>query len=124
MRHRDTGQLGSGHRGGNAGDHRHLDARLSERDGFFAAASEDERVAALEPHHTLAVAGVVDEHLVGGLLRGVGAARNLANVDAFGVEAIQQSSGREPVVEDDVGTQQRAHASDGDQLWVAGSAPN
>src|SRR6185503_17632403 len=46
-----------------------LNARVGERFGLFAAAPEDERVAALEPRHYLASARLPDKYVVDFRLR-------------------------------------------------------
>ena len=61
VRQRDSGQPGHGDGGADARHHRAFDARLGAAEQLLAAAPEDERVAALEPHHALARTGSLDE---------------------------------------------------------------
>ena len=51
MSQRYAGQLGRSDGGRHSGDHLDRYAGLPARDGFFHAASEHERVPALEPDH-------------------------------------------------------------------------
>ena len=68
-------------------------------------AAEDERVAALEPHHPLAGQRVLDQQRVDLLLRHRAAARQLRGVDDLDVggQRRQQRLRREVVGDDDVG---------------------
>ena len=52
MGERNSRERRNRNRRGDARHHLELDARRGERFGLFAAAPEDERVAALEPHHS------------------------------------------------------------------------
>ena len=64
MGDRDAGVCGGGHR---RRDPRHYlkgDLRLGQRQGFFAAPAENERVAALEPYHRLPRHPLRDQQLV------------------------------------------------------------
>src|SRR5208283_1790876 len=47
-----------------AGHHLERDLRARERLGFLAAAAEDKRIAALEPHDDAPLARVLDQHRV------------------------------------------------------------
>ena len=95
---------------------------------LLAAAAEDERVAALEPHDALAVAGEGDEQRVDRVLRHGVVAGQLADVDdlgrqhdALGGEPVEHAARAEPVGDDDVGGLERAQAAEGEQAGVAGS---
>ncbi len=74
-----------------------------QEERFFTAATEDERVAAFQPHHPLALSCPVDEQLVDRLLVSsvVGL---LANVDPLGSRRgeRQEACVGETVVDDDV----------------------
>src|SRR4051794_37580286 len=74
---------GGGNARGNAGDDFPEDACIDERFGFFAAAPEDERVAAFEPRHGFAGARLLDEYTVNLLLRSRGLAGALAHINQF-----------------------------------------
>ena len=91
---------------------------------LLAAAAEDVRVAALEPHDVLAVAGELHEQGVDRVLRHRVVAGELADVDDLGVEhprPIQDAPRAEPVGDDDVGVLQGAQAAHGEQVGVAGT---
>ena len=77
---------------------------------LLAAAAEHVRVAALEAHDALALAGELHEQGVDGVLRHGVVARELADVDdlgaqldAVGGETVEHGAGAEPVGDDDVG---------------------
>ena len=71
MGERDAGVGGAGERGGDAGYDFELDAVRAQHFQFLAAAAEHERIAALQPHHALAGARVLEHQRVDLLLRGV-----------------------------------------------------
>ena len=110
-------------RRGHAGHDLKRDAGIGQRFGFFAAAAEDEGVAAFEADYGEAAARAVDEHaadfvlgeFVGGFL--------FADVDAFGVGRGEIEEGRvgEVIVENGVGLLEDAAAFEGDELRVAGA---
>src|SRR5450756_238225 len=64
-----------------AGHHRKIDSRPCERLEFFAAAAEDEGVAALEPHHAPSLPSVLDQQVVDRRLARILTARGLADAD-------------------------------------------
>ena len=64
MRQRNSRERRPRDRRRDAGHHFELDLRARQRLGLFAAAPEDERVAALEPHHDAPLARVLDQHRV------------------------------------------------------------
>jgi hypothetical protein len=77
-------------------------ARGGERFGLLAAASEDERVAALETHHAAPPPRVPDEQRVDLLLRQRVVAAGLAREDPARARSFaQQAPVDEPVVDDD-----------------------
>ena len=75
MRERNAGIRGTAVRRRDAGNDRESDTRPRKRLELLAAAAEHERIAALQPHHAAARAGVLDEQLVDRLLGRAGAAR-------------------------------------------------
>ena len=122
MRERHAGVGGDAQRRGDAGDDFEGDAGIGQRFGLFAAASEDERIAALEPDHGEAAARALDQHGADLFLgEGVGGFL-LADVEALGVGRgeIEQGVGGEVVEEDGVGLLQNAAAFDGDEIGIAG----
>ena len=110
--HRDAGQRRDGDRAGDAGDHLDRDARGHARLELLHAAAEDERVAALEPHHPPAGQRVLDQQRVDLLLRHRPAARQLRGVDDLDVggQRGQQRLRRQVVGDDDVGLGDRLAA--------------
>ena len=101
---------GGGHSGRDAGDDLERDPRRPQRERLLAAAAEDERVAALQPHDGPPGAGVLEHQLLGPLLRDGLAAALLADEQQLGVRprALERAGADEPVIEDHVGA--------GDQL--------
>ena len=84
VRQRHAGVGRDAERRGDAGNDLEGDAGIGQRFGFFAAAAEDERIAALEAHHVPAAARALDEHGADFFLgEGVGGFL-LADVDALG----------------------------------------
>ena len=83
MRQRNTRVRRCPQRRGDAGHHRKIDARRRERLQLFPAAPEDERIAALEAHHALALVRVLDEQRVDLLLRAADIAGRFAHADAL-----------------------------------------
>jgi hypothetical protein len=107
--------------GGGAGDARHhlnRDAGLGAGPHLLGAVREDERVAALEPDHGLPRPGPVD-HQRDDLVVGQGAPsrcpRGVDDLDA-GSQPAEQTSRREPVVDDDVCRQQPVQPAHRDQV--------
>jgi hypothetical protein len=101
------GNAGVGGNGDGGGDARHDaegDARRDQGLRFFAAAAEDEGVAALEPDDAFALACFGDEQVVYLLLLTAVAAGGLSDGDAFGVRRreIEEARVGQPVVDDDV----------------------
>ena len=102
---RDPGVGGRRDAGGHPRHDLELDPGRAQRLALLAAAAEDERVAALEPHDALARRGRLDQPLADLLLGNRGNAGLLADVDQLGVGAGAASApgGIRPVVEDRVG---------------------
>ena len=110
-RHRDRAR--------DAGHDLDVDAGVAAERDLLAAATEDERVAALQAHDVLALAGEGHEQLVDGVLRHGVVAGELADVDDLGAqrdalvcESVEHSARAEPVGHDDVGRLERAQPAD------------
>ncbi len=94
--------------GGDSGGHprHHLprDARRLERLGFFPAAAEDERVAALEANHRPAQSRVLDEEPMNLLLRHAAVASALSHVENLRARShvLEHAPVNERIDEDDV----------------------
>ena len=90
---------------------------------LLAAATEHERIAALEPHYRLAFAPVRHEHVVDLLLVHRGATGRLPNVDPLGRggREVEERGRRQAVVDDDIGTAQQFFAAACEESRVAGS---
>ena len=120
MRQRDA-RVGR-HRDGrrDAGHHLEGNARALERQGLLAAATEHERVAALEPHDPPAASRVGHEERGDPLLRQRVAARGLAGEDAAGPgRLVEQAGVHQAVIDDDVGAPQEVEAAHRDEPGVA-----
>ncbi len=102
VRHRNPGVGGRGNRARDTGDHFERDARVAARFGFFAAATEHERVAALQPNDFETGFPALDEQFVDLVLRHRDAAGRLAHIDELRVSRreFEQRGRREPVVHD------------------------
>ena len=83
VRHRDAGQLRRRDRGGHARHDLERNPGRRQRQRFFAAAAEHERVAALEPDDALALPRGADHQPVDRLLLDAGAARALADAETL-----------------------------------------
>ena len=71
--------------------------------GLFAAATEDERIAALQPHDPPSAPRVQDQERVDLLLRQRVVARGLPGEDAPGARRlVEETRVHEPVVDDDL----------------------
>ena len=60
MGERDLQARGGGNPGGDAGNDLDIDAGIAQRGDLLAAAAEDQRIAAFQPHHGLAGARALD----------------------------------------------------------------
>ncbi len=137
VRQRDAGVGGRGDGGGDAGHDDEGHARVDQRLGLFAAAAEDERIAALEAHDDLAPPGSLDEERVDLLLL---QRRFLVALGACGLtggprpahRARDQLGGRRRVARDDlggnqaigddhVGSSERFDGAHGDEPGIAGA---
>jgi hypothetical protein len=95
---------GAGDRGGDPRNDLERDPGVGEVLGLLAAAAEDERIAAFQPHDALFLARQLDEPPVRVLLWRPLAAGALADVLAFRLgDALEDRRPRQLVVEDDVG---------------------
>ena len=88
---------------------------------FLATAAEHERVAALEPDHATAGAGVFQHQRMDVFLRHAVAAGGLADLDQHGVGMGQGQHARahQAVVQHHLGRLQRPHRMQGEQARVA-----
>ncbi|EWS63809.1 hypothetical protein Y695_02952 [Hydrogenophaga sp. T4] len=92
---------------------------------FFAAATEDERVAPLEADHLLAFARQLHQQPVDLLLAHGVFVAPLAGKDALrtGRSEVEHARRHQVVVDDDVGLLQQAHRFERQQFRVARPAP-
>ena len=94
-----------------------------QRRGLLAAAAEQERVAALEPHDALAPAGRLDQRLVDGdAALGVPGAE-FGDREALGAggDEIEDARVDESVVEDEVGLPEQLNGPQRQQTAVTGA---
>ncbi len=110
MGQRDAGIGGASERRGDAGHHGVIDARRAQRLQFLAAAAEHEGIAALQAHHHLAGARVLDQQAVDLRLRCTGADAPLADADLIRVapREFQHLVADQRIVQDHVRLLQRA----------------
>ncbi len=94
--------------------------------GFLAAATEEIRIAALEPDHGPPTFRQADQQRVDLRLRHRMASRLFADADPCGSGRDQgEDRGRdEPVVDDDVGLVQKSARLDRQQIGIAGAGPD
>ena len=123
MGERDAGVGGDAEGRGDAGHDLERDAGIGQGFGFFAAAAEDEGVAAFEADYGESAARAVDEHAADFVLREFVGGFFLADVDALGVGRgeIEEGGVGEVIVEDGVGLLEDAAAFDGEELRVSGA---
>ena len=95
----------------------------AKRFQFFAAASEDERVAAFEPHHVEAAPRAIDHHGADFFLRKRVHRFLFADVNAFAIlgREIEQVFVGEVIVEDRIGDREQLAAFPGDEVGIAGA---
>ena len=126
MGDRNAGISGRCDGGGDAGNDLKRDARRPALLRLFSAPTEDERIAALQPCHRLALFGLRDQQGIDVRLphRVLGA--RLADIDLFGVgtDMLEQGGVREPIVHHDIGGAQQLHAAHGDQSGIARPGPD
>ena len=123
VRQRHAERCHGGEAGGDAVDDLDHDALRTQPLGLFAAAAEDERVAALEAHHVLAVQRLGREQLVDEGLGRAPAAAALADVhDARGGRGERKHRVADQVVDQQHGgATDRAHRLERQQLRVPGA---
>ena len=123
MGERHAGVGGNAEGSGHAGHDFKGYAGIGQGLGFFAAAAEEEGVAALEAHHGQAAARALDEQAADFLLRECVRRFLFADVEAFGVGWGEREEGGvgQMVVENGVGLLEDAASLDGDEIGVAGS---
>ena len=117
-RHRDGGR-----------DARHdlkRQAVLLEQQTLFAAAAEDEGIAALEAHDCLALFRLVDEQLIDVRLLHRVVARRLADVDELGItrRPAEDAIIREAVVDNNLGALQAVDCLEADEAVVPRTSPD
>jgi len=123
MGQRNAGVGGASGRCGDARANLERNAVLGELFDLFAAATEDERVAALEPHHALALARQPHQQVADLLLRQRVVGAPLADIDALGLapREVDDAGVDQPVVEHDVGLLHQPERAEGQQVGVARS---
>ena len=123
MGERDTGAGGTGQGGGDAGDDFAGNAGGGECFHLFAAAAEDEGIAAFQANDTPALASQANEEGVDVALRHGVVALGLANIDAGGVAPgeVQDFGGAETVVHDDIRFAEEAQAAQADEIGGPGT---
>lgn len=92
----------------------------------YAAAAEDERVAAFQPHGRFTVLRLADQQRVDAGLRHRVMAFLLADEDlaALRVGEIENGRADQPVMDDDVGGLDQAQCTDGQQFRISRSRAN
>ena len=121
MGHGDAGQLRNGDGRGHSGHHVHLGPGLPQLLRLLGPAAEEERVAALEADHGLALLGVLHQELVGLPLAQVVVPGPLPGVDELGalLALLQQLGVGQGVVHDDVGAPEQLHTLDREKAGVS-----
>ena len=107
--------------GGDAGHDLEGHASLDQRLDLLAAATEDQRIAAFEPHHPLAQLGASHEKRVDLRLAHEVAVALLAGIDALGPRSRQRQDALadETVMDHDVGPLEQAQRLDRQELGIA-----
>ena len=123
MRERNAGVCGASCGSGYARHDFEAHAGSRERFELLAAAAEDERIAALEPAHALALLRELHEQRVDLVLRHLRVAGRLADVDALSVapREIEDLGRHEPVVQNHVCILQRSQRAQRQQPRIAGT---
>ncbi len=117
---RDAALRGAGQAGGDAVHQFDLDPACRQPFGFFATAAEDARIATLEAHHALALAGVTQHQTVDEGLRRGAAAAALAHGDDACVGAVFEHGGVNEIIDHHhLRFTQRAHGLEGQQFRIA-----
>ena len=122
MGDRDPGVGRSGERRADTGHDLERDPGAREGLGLFAAAAEDERIAALEPHDPTPAPRVQDQERVDLLLRQRVMPRGLAGEDAASAgRLVEEPRIDEPVVHDDLSAPQELEAAHGHEPGISGA---
>ncbi len=122
-RHRDARRGRDRDSRGYARDDFARDAVPAKRESFLATAREDEGIAALEPHHALALASQSRQQRIDLFLGHRVSPRRFAHVVKLDAIREIERNGRdgEPVVDDGVRVAQAAQPRDGEQARIAGA---
>ena len=94
MREGDTGIRGTAGRGGNSRNHLKRNTLGRQRIDFLSAATEDKGIAALEPHHPLALLGQPHQQMIDVFLRQRVIIALLAGINTPGVAPHQRQHRR------------------------------
>ncbi len=126
MRQWDAGEGARPQCGGHARHHLVRESSPPQRLGLLAAATEQERIAALQTHHAQTLAGAIDHYLIN--LRPALRMRAVQGIDAnppgrLG-DMIQKADGDQSVVKDQVGPRQQFHGTHRQQAGIARSRPD
>ena len=121
VRQREAEARGGAERGGDAGHDVDRHAGFDEDVHFFAAAPEDEGIAALETHDGLAFQRLAHEQLADVVLRHRVVAGHLADEDALGGrrDQVEDAGADQIVIDDDFGRLQQTRAFQRDQFGIA-----
>ena len=122
---RQLGGGGGGERRGDSRDHGAGDAVRGQHLELLAAASENQRIAALEARHALALSGEAHQQLVDAPLL-IGPAGLPADEDPLGIapRAIQHRLAHQAVVENHVRSLQQLQRPQREQVRIAGAGSN
>ncbi|MNI52896.1 hypothetical protein D3C73_1077040 [compost metagenome] len=123
MGQRDAGISAATGSGGNAGHYLAIDVALQQVLQLFGTPAENERIAALEPYHPLALVGQIHQQLVDLLLGQTVATTGLADVVPSAGQRDQREQFRadQAVVDHGVGLHQQAPGAQGQQARIAGA---
>ncbi len=126
MRQRNVRVARATERSGDSRHHFERDALLRQRFDLFAAAAENERVAALQPHDPIPGAGGVDQHLVDRLLTHRVKLTSLSDVHASRVASRHRNHVRrnQVVVKHDVRAFETLQRLQRQQSGIARSRPD
>src|SRR5690348_453481 len=121
MRQRDAAISRQSQRRGYARYDLERNPRSRQRFHLLAAPPEDERIAALEPHHRLAAPRALDQHSGDLFLSRFMRRALLADVHPLGMRGrqVQQAFARQVIVEDGIGALQNLAALDGNESGIA-----
>ena len=111
-----------GHRRAHAGNDLERDAGAGQGFGLFAAATEDERIAALQPYDPAAAPRVHDQERVDPLLGQRVVAGSLTRVDTPRARGlVEESRVDQPVVHDDLSSPQELEPTHRHEPGIAGA---